>query len=76
MNKGGIGEDEFYNLMKEWTRKDLSIYMVHKLILSLMAAPSLAMATKRVPHIGHHFEKTPTLVLFSFYSIGLLLSQQ
>ncbi|XP_042466771.1 uncharacterized protein LOC122049452 [Zingiber officinale] len=75
-DKGGIREDEFYNLMEEWTKKDLRIYMAHKLVLSLMAAPSLTLATKRVPKIGHVFEKTPTPILFSVYSIGLLLSQR
>ncbi|WOL16638.1 hypothetical protein Cni_G25426 [Canna indica] len=76
----GINDEKFYNLILEWSGKDLRIYMAHKVILALLAAPSLALATKgagrRAPRIGPVVEKIPTPVFVSVYSLGLLFVQR
>ncbi|XP_078162874.1 uncharacterized protein LOC144558040 [Carex rostrata] len=78
-NKEDIDLEEFQNLIMEWIRKDLNVVLVNRAVLAFLAAPALAMATKRatkeVPHVGKAVQKVPTPVLFSLFSVGLVLLQ-
>jgi hypothetical protein len=77
--KETINREEFQRLIMEWLRKDLNAVLANRAVLAFLAAPALAMVTKRatkdVPHVGHAVEKVPTPLLFSFFSVGLVLLQ-
>ncbi|KAJ3707097.1 hypothetical protein LUZ61_010802 [Rhynchospora tenuis] len=74
-----IDRTEFNRLMMDWLRKDLRVVMANRAVLAFVAAPALTMATKRatknVPHVGTAVEKVPTPLLFSLFSVGLILLQ-
>ncbi|KAF3321571.1 hypothetical protein FCM35_KLT13787 [Carex littledalei] len=74
-----IDLEEFQRLIMEWIKKDLNVVLVNRAVLAFLAAPALAMATKRatteVPHVGKAVQKVPTPVLFSLFSVGLVLLQ-
>ncbi|XP_072958010.1 uncharacterized protein [Typha angustifolia] len=74
-----INREEFHQLIMEWVRKDLRIVLVNRIILAFLGAPALAVMTKkagrRVPRIGNAVEKVPAPLLFSLYSVGLVLLQ-
>lgn len=74
-----LKSEEFYELIIEWMRKDLHLIFVNRALLAFLAAPALAVMTKnagrRVPRVGSVVEKVPTPLLFSVYSVGLVLLQ-
>ncbi|KAJ4759029.1 EF hand family protein [Rhynchospora pubera] len=74
-----IDRIEFNRLMMEWIRKDLYVVLANRAVLAFVAAPALAVATKRatkdVPHVGKAVAKVPTPLLFSLFSVGLVLLQ-
>ncbi|KAJ0970908.1 hypothetical protein J5N97_018867 [Dioscorea zingiberensis] len=74
-----IDNDEFYEIILEWLKKDLQIVLANKLLLALMGGPALAIITKsagrRVPKINHVVEKVPTPVLIPAYATGIALLQ-
>ncbi|OAY69659.1 hypothetical protein ACMD2_12709, partial [Ananas comosus] len=74
-----LKSEQFYELIIEWMRNDLRLIFVNRAVLAFLAAPALAVMTKnaarRVPRVGSVVEKVPTPLLFSVYSVGLVLLQ-
>ncbi|KAH7687191.1 NAD(P)-binding domain-containing protein [Dioscorea alata] len=74
-----ISNEQFYEIILEWLKKDLRIVLANKVLLALLGAPALSMMTKSaaksVPRINHVVEKVPTPVLIPAYAAGIVLLQ-
>ncbi|KAK9911480.1 hypothetical protein M0R45_035388 [Rubus argutus] len=76
---GEIDREEFAKLIKQITA-DAFVVVSQGLILTLVAAPTIAMATKKategVPHVGKVVQKIPTSVYASLLTLAVVLIQQ
>jgi hypothetical protein len=76
---GEIDREEFAKLIKQITA-DAFVVVSQGLILTLIAAPTIAMATKKategVPHVGKVVQKIPTSVYASLLTLAVVLIQQ
>lgn len=61
----------------EWVKKDLRLVLANKAAVAFLAAPLLAVSAKnagrKVPSIRDAVEKVPTPLLFTVFSVGLML---
>lgn len=75
---GEINREEFAKLIKQMTA-DTFCVVSQGLIVTLVAAPTVAMATKRategVPHVGKVVQRIPTSVYASLVTLIVVLVQ-
>lgn len=78
-NVEGINIEEFRELIVDWMRKDQRAVRANKAAVAFLVAPLFAVMTKsagkQVPQVRNAVEKMPTALLFSIFSVGLLLLQ-
>ena len=76
---GEIDREEFAKFMKQLTAETF-VVVSQGLILTLVAAPAVAMATKRategVPGVGKVVQRLPNSVYASLITLTVLLFQQ
>jgi len=76
---GEIDREEFAKLIKQITA-DAFVVVSQGLILTLVAAPTIAMATKKategVPHVGKVVQRIPTSIYASLLTLAVVLIQQ
>ncbi|XP_020576362.1 uncharacterized protein LOC110021963 [Phalaenopsis equestris] len=75
----GLDKAQFYGLIMEWIHRDLRVVLANRVVLSLLAAPLMAIKTKsaamKVRRIRNIAEKVPTPLIISAYSVALVLLQ-
>ncbi|CAL1382383.1 unnamed protein product [Linum trigynum] len=76
---GGLDREEFAKFIKKLTAETF-VVISQGLLLTLVVAPTLAMATKRategVPHVGKVVQKVPNAVFASLVTLAVVWIQQ
>ncbi|KAI3764617.1 hypothetical protein L2E82_14628 [Cichorium intybus] len=76
---GGLNREEFEEFVKRLTA-DTIVYVSQGLVITLVVAPTVAIATKRstegVPGIGKVVQKLPTSVYATLITLGVMMIQK
>ncbi|KAK1284915.1 hypothetical protein QJS10_CPB20g01109 [Acorus calamus] len=76
---GALDEDEFHGFILQRIQKDLRKYLVNKILISIIAAPAMALFAKntadKVPLIERVVEKVPTQAFVPVCAVGIVLLQ-